>query len=70
MDRTEKQTAIVELKERFDRMTSLVLLDYKGINVETVTKLRAEFRKAGVEYKVAKNTSSSRRSRAASSTTS
>ena len=56
MDRTEKQTAIVELKERFDRMTSLVLLDYKGINVETVTKLRAEFRKAGVEYKVAKNT--------------
>jgi len=37
-------------------MTSLVLLDYKGISVETVTKLRAEFRKAGVEYKVAKNT--------------
>ena len=56
MDRNEKQNAIGELKGRFDRMTSLVLLDYKGINVETVTKLRAEFRKAGVEYKVAKNT--------------
>ncbi|MBI2389747.1 MAG: 50S ribosomal protein L10 [Deltaproteobacteria bacterium] len=56
MDRNEKQAAIGELKQRFDRMTSLVLLDYKGINVETVTKLRAEFRKAGVEYKVAKNT--------------
>jgi large subunit ribosomal protein L10 len=56
MDRTQKQTAIGELKQRFDRMTSLVLLDYKGINVETVTKLRAEFRKAGVEYRVAKNT--------------
>lgn len=56
MDRTEKQAAIGELKDRFSRMTSLVLLDYKGINVETVTKLRAEFRKAGVEYKVAKNT--------------
>ena len=56
MDRTEKQAEIGELKKRFDKMTSLVLLDYKGINVETVTKLRAEFRKAGVEYRVAKNT--------------
>src|SRR5262249_212433 len=33
-----------------------VLVDYKGMNVETVTKLRADFRKAGVEYKVVKNT--------------
>ncbi len=56
MDRTEKQAEIGELKARFDKMTSLVLLDYKGINVETVTKLRAAFRKAGVEYRVAKNT--------------
>ena len=56
MDKSQKQNAIGELKSRFDRMTSLVVLDYKGINVETVTKLRAEFRKAGVEYKVAKNT--------------
>jgi large subunit ribosomal protein L10 len=56
MDRTQKQAAIGELKDRFSRMTSLVVLDYKGIDVETVTALRAEFRKAGVEYKVAKNT--------------
>ncbi len=56
MDRAQKQAEIDALRERFDRMTSLVLLDYKGINVETVTKLRAEFRKAGVEYKVTKNT--------------
>jgi len=56
MDRTTKAAEVTKLKDRFDRMTSLVMLDYKGINVETVTKLRAEFRKAGVEYKVAKNT--------------
>ena len=37
-------------------MTSAVFLDFKGMTVETVTKLRAEFRKAGVEYKVVKNT--------------
>ena len=37
-------------------MTSAVFLDFKGMNVEHVTKLRAEFRKSGVEYKVVKNT--------------
>jgi len=56
MERAAKAESITSLKDKFSRMTSLVLLDYKGINVETVTKLRAEFRKAGVEYKVAKNT--------------
>jgi large subunit ribosomal protein L10 len=37
-------------------MTSAVLVDFKGMTVEEVTKLRAEFRKAGVDYKVVKNT--------------
>jgi large subunit ribosomal protein L10 len=37
-------------------MTACVLLDYKGITVENDTRLRAEFRKAGVEYVVCKNT--------------
>ena len=37
-------------------MTSAVFLDFKGMNVEQVTKLRDEFRKAGVEYRVVKNT--------------
>lgn len=51
-----KTAEIAELKAKFDKMTSMVLLDYKGMNVETVTKLRSEFRKAGVEYRVVKNT--------------
>lgn len=54
--REGKNTLIGEVKGRFDKATSTVLLDYKGLNVENVTKLRAEFRKAGVEYKVVKNT--------------
>src|SRR5580658_1457501 len=37
-------------------MTAAVFLDYKGMTVENATKLRTEFRKAGVEYKVCKNT--------------
>jgi large subunit ribosomal protein L10 len=51
-----KTAQIKEVKDRFDRMTSAVFLDYKGMTVETATKLRADFRKAGVEYKVVKNT--------------
>ena len=54
--REAKKVEIGALKARFDKMTSVVMLDYKGINVETITKLRTEFRKAGVEYRVVKNT--------------
>jgi large subunit ribosomal protein L10 len=54
--RAGKNTLIGEVKTRFDKATSAVLLDYKGMNVEQLTTLRASFRKAGVEYKVVKNT--------------
>jgi len=54
--RDGKSAEIKELKAKFDKMTSMVMLDYKGMNVETVTKLRTAFRKAGVEYRVVKNT--------------
>jgi large subunit ribosomal protein L10 len=56
MDRNGKDVALGEIRERFGKMTAAVFLDFKGMTVEHVTKLRAEFRKAGVEYKVVKNT--------------
>lgn len=56
MDRTTKDTEIVRIKEKFSRMSSAVFLDYKGLNVAQVTRLRDEFRKSGVEYRVVKNT--------------
>jgi large subunit ribosomal protein L10 len=56
MERADKDVLIGEVKQRFDRMTSAVFLDFKGLNVAVVTKLRDEFRKAGVEYRVVKNT--------------
>ena len=55
MLRTDKEAVVTTVKEKFDRMTSAVFLDYKGLNVESVTKLRDEFRKSGVEYRVLKN---------------
>jgi large subunit ribosomal protein L10 len=56
VERNAKTVQIGEIKSRFDKMTAAVLLDFKGMTVESATKLRAEFRKQGVEYKVVKNT--------------
>src|SRR5262245_55566419 len=56
MDRSQKEAVVSSVRAKFDRMTSVVLLDFKGMNVESVTKLRQEFQKSGVEYKVVKNT--------------
>jgi large subunit ribosomal protein L10 len=54
--RAGKHAVIGTVKGKFDKMTSAVFLDYKGMTVEQATTLRAHFRKAGVEYKVVKNT--------------
>jgi len=56
MDRTTKDAQLGEIRDRFGKMTAAVFLDFKGMTVEHVTALRAEFRKAGVDYKVCKNT--------------
>lgn len=56
MIRPEKEAAVKEIQDRFTRMTSAVFLDYKGMSVEEVSKLRDTFREKGVEYKVVKNT--------------
>jgi large subunit ribosomal protein L10 len=56
MERAGKEAVVKTITEKFDRMTSAVFLDFKGMDVATVSKLRDEFRKGGVEYKVVKNT--------------
>jgi large subunit ribosomal protein L10 len=56
MERANKEVVVNGVAEKFSKMTSAVFLDFKGLNVETVSKLRDEFRKSGVEYKVVKNT--------------
>lgn len=47
---------VAELKERFDGARAIVLVDYKGINVEQVNELRNRLRSNGVDYFVSKNT--------------
>jgi len=55
LNRDDKQAQVDEVRDRFEKMVAAVLLDFGGVNVETITDLRARFRKAGVEYKVVKN---------------
>ncbi len=55
MLRAEKTEAVKTLKERFERMSSAVFVDFTGMTVEEVSKLRLSFRAKGVEYKVVKN---------------
>ena len=56
MDREQKSTQIAEIKERFGRAASAILTDFQGLDVDSMTSLRDEFRKVGVEYRVVKNT--------------
>ena len=51
----EKQQAVADLKAKLEKAVSGVLVDYKGINVASDTKLRKELREAGVDYSVYKN---------------
>ena len=52
----QKQQMVAELAEKMKNAKSGVIVDYCGITVEKDTALRAELRKAGVDYKVIKNT--------------
>ena len=51
-----KQAAVAEIKEKFAKAKSVVMIDYRGMTVAEVTELRSQFRKAGCEYAVLKNT--------------
>lgn len=51
-----KSQNVNEIKEKIEKAESLVLVDYRGLNVEQLTELRSKYREAGVEYKVYKNT--------------
>jgi large subunit ribosomal protein L10 len=54
--RTEKATAIAELREKLSTARSAVLTDFRGLSVTEITDLRTLLRKSAVEYTVVKNT--------------
>ncbi|MEN1762229.1 50S ribosomal protein L10 [Anoxynatronum sibiricum] len=51
-----KKAIVEEIVDKFSKSTAAILFDYRGLTVEEVTELRKQFREAGVDYKVYKNT--------------
>lgn len=56
MSRQQREQTVSEIKTRIKDAKGLILLDYKGLNVERATVLRRQIRQAGAELKVTKNT--------------
>ena len=51
----QKEKEVNELAEKIKAAKIVLLTDYRGITVDSVTGLRADLRKANTEYKVIKN---------------
>ena len=44
---------VKELQDTFSKARAVYFTEYHGLDVENITKLRSEFYKAKIEYKVA-----------------
>src|SRR5699024_8452909 len=61
----KKAVLVEEVTEKFKAAASVVIVDYRGLTVDEVTRLRKQLRDAGVEIKVIKNSILSRAAKAA-----
>ncbi|MCM3773925.1 MULTISPECIES: 50S ribosomal protein L10 [Priestia] len=52
----QKKQVVDEIAEKLQASNSMVVVDYRGLNVAEVTELRKQLREAGIEFKVYKNT--------------
>ncbi|REB07933.1 50S ribosomal protein L10 [Sporosarcina sp. BI001-red] len=50
-----KQAVVTEIADKMKASASMVVVDYRGLNVAQATELRKQLREAGVEFKVYKN---------------
>lgn len=51
----QKEVLVAEVADKMKAATSTVIVDYRGLSVDEVTKFRRELREAGVEMRVYKN---------------
>lgn len=56
MLRREKESIVTELHDRIKDARFVILTTFTGMNVEKMTQLRNQLRKAGGSYRVVKNT--------------
>lgn len=50
-----KKVVVGEIKDKFEKATSAVVVNYRGLSVEDANQLRRNFREAGADYKIYKN---------------
>ena len=55
MDRNEKENFVAEMNERLQKAKATFLVDYQGLHVEAINKLRNELRGIGTDFRVVKN---------------
>jgi len=55
LDRTQKEAFVADMKERLERAEATFLVDYKGLDVEDINRLRSALRDTGTEFQVVKN---------------
>jgi len=55
MEKQDKKKFVEELRGRLEKAKGAFLFDYKGLNVESLNRLRRELRDAGAEFQVVKN---------------
>ncbi len=55
MDRQEKEKFVADLHTRLERAQGTFLVEYKGLDVKAMSRLRKELRNADVEFQVVKN---------------
>lgn len=55
MDRQEKEKFVTDLKSWLTDARGTFLVDYRGLNVEAMSRLRRELNKVDTEFKVVKN---------------
>jgi len=56
MEKIKKNEIIAEVKDLMSNSPALYFIDFKGLTVADDDNLRGEFYKAGIKYKVVKNT--------------
>ena len=56
----KKQQSLTKQNAKFTEAASVVVVDYRGLTVDEVTRLRKQSREANVEMKVIKNSILSR----------
>ena len=52
----QKKATVEEIKNKLDKNKTFLLLNYRGLSVENITKLRRSLREIGADVKVYKNT--------------